>query len=632
MMMDEISEYGFWVNELARNINDERRFINNAGVLPIVTSVQDLLNWISDKRQYSRMHRDAWLSAISDFECSVDALGPTLTKVLSRRGRNLLITLRSLPLSHESQMRTSNAISIRKKALRQAKKLLVTLKEERILLGAWVDVVGTTRNIALPPTRLEVHRDVLIDVAHCQNKNMGTFGVRRNISELLRLSVEHLEHNDIYSKSKYPKLGIHTLTIEERIDLCRQALLYNEEKRDRIVWLEISRAGMHKMSMDCGDVIFFNGQWLMGQKDANISKNIESLPSEVQKNLERFGKYQFSGDKHTVLARIALEDGFISTADDEARKILQGLFDLGYVNRGKDWSINDGFVVYSGDRDVMSSTSRKREIEGMYNPYTDSISEQIESNDLNTSSVNSKNLDERLSLLLELIEELRSANGKSSEIKLLASTRLLEHVTSWCDDTKRWYEFTEQYVKLAWARKRELSYLDELVQPILLTGIQINGAEHEGLKAIRKKAIINMRRTGYSFHRGKAISNLRAISKINDITKSSRSFDWLVQTYSSGTSLHSSLLNHEKQFENELARLVRYRNALEHGGPRHLLVADSSADFAAQVAFLAASTAMDSFLNGKNLEAAFDRENKVFSRKFRQLAGGGQAIRILGNR
>lgn len=631
-MINEISEHGFWVNELASSVSNKQRFINDIGILPIVTSLQDLRNWLSDERQYSRMHRNAWSSAIQDFEYSLGELGPSLSKLLRRRGINLVTTLQSLPLGHELQMQASNTSNIRKKALRQTKNLLVMLKEEKLLAKSWNDLVSTTRNIALPPSTLEVQRDILIDIAYHQNKNMGDFGIRRNISGLLLLPVEHLEHNDTYTKSKYSKLGNDTLTIDERIDLCKQALTYNEEKRDRIVWLEILRARMHKTRMVCGDVTFFDGQWLMGQKDAKISRNIENLPIEVQKNLERFGKYQFSGEKHTVLARITLNEGFISTANDEARKILQGIFDLGYVNRGKDWSINEGFVVYSGNRDVMSSMSRKREIEEMYNPYTDSVSEQIESNDLNTSSVNAKNLDKRLPLLLELIEELRNANGKSSEVKLLASTRLLEHVTSWCDDTKKWYEFTEQYVKLAWARKRALSYLDELVQPILLTGIQINGAEHEGLGALRKKVIINMRRTGYSFHRGKAISNLRTISRINDITKSSRSFDWLVQMYSSGTSLHGSLLNYEKQFENELARLVRYRNALEHGGPRHLLVADSSAEFASQLAFLAASTAMDSFLNGKNLEGAFYRENQIFTRKFGQLAGGGQPVKILGNR
>lgn len=630
--MNEVSQYSFWVDELAKSVTNKQRFVNRSGLLPIVTALEELSEWLNDPRQYSRMHEHAWLSVINDVEQSINNLGLLTSKRLRRRGAGLILSLRSLPLSDRALMRQSGTNLSCKQIMRRVNFIFKILNNEDVLIDAWNDLVSATRNLSSSPDELLVLRDVFIDVAYLHGKDMGDFGIRRKISEMLRSHVELLSVSEIQSLNTEINEKIAAkkdLSIEDRLFLCHEVIQYIPEIHNRVVWIEVTGASLHKEKIDCGDILLFDGEWLMGQK--NINGNFDSLPSEVKKNIKRFGGHLFSGNKHTVLARINLGAGMTSNAYSEAYRLLKSLLGLGYAKQG-DWIVEQGHLVYVDNREVLFSGNRSREIEQTYNIYTDSMSERIENETLTTTMVNSEKVDKRLPQLMELIKELELSYDRSPETKLLAATRLLEHVSSWCDDTQSWHKFAKIYIKQLWARNKVLTDLDKQVYPILFTGIEIQGTEFKKLQILRKKIIVKAHRTYHYSHRGKAITNLRTLSSINNIYKTSRSFDWLVAVFSNGRSLHTTLIKNESQFENEISRLVRYRNALEHGGPKHLLVSDSTTSFAVDTASLAASTTMNAFLEGKDLKNAFDRKRSVLARKYRQLSSGGKPVRILGDR
>jgi hypothetical protein len=630
--MNEVSVYGFWVDELAKSITNKGRFINDAGILPIVTSLEELMKWLIDPRSYSSRHKDAWTSVIDDLEHSINNFGVLSAKYSSRRGLNLIRLLRTLPLSNQTLMRQPNTLLLRRKAFKRANSLLKHLGDTRALIDAWDDLVATTRNTASPPDRLLVLRDIFIDLAHHQGKDMGAFGTRRKVSEMLRLPVEQLNRIEVDSTdlSISEKIKANEeISIDERLLLCRDVIVQVPESHNRVLWLEISRASLHRSILSCGDILLFDGEWLMGQTAE--SGNLESLPSEVRNNIGRFGKYIFSGAKHTILARITLSAGIVSNAYDDAFQLLQGFIELANANKG-DWLIGKGHLVYDGDLEVLYAGDNSREIEDMYNFHTDSTAEHIENDAMTATTVDAQNADKRLPQLMDLVRDLDSSRDKNSETKLLAATRLLEHVTGWTDDTVRWYEFAECNIKRSWARNTIINKLDRQVYPILFTGLRIEGVEHEALQKVREKIIPEMHHTYYSYRRDREITNLATLSKINDLYKTSRSFDWLVRAFADGRSLHSTLLNNEAQFEREMGRLIRYRNALEHGGPRHPLIADSTADFAVGTAAIAVSLTIDAFLEGKDLKAMFTRRNAIIDRKYRQLSNGGRVVGLLGNR
>ena len=616
-----------WIEELAAIVHDERRIVNKRGVLPMVVSAQELNKWINDPRQYSKSsHCYAWISSINDFKGSYASLGPTVEHLLKRRVTNLYATIGRLPLRNENIMRGPGGLQLRRQINKQLNNLLSRISEQRILLASWEDAIAIAKNNAATPDDVRIGRDIFVDIASHHKKDMETFGLKQQISELLTSKKDVLD----ISFEPVKEIKAEDFTEDVRLDLCRKQITSTPEAIERTIWLEISRASLHRPHIELGDVSLYESEWLMGQN--NHDTNLENLPSEFRANQGRFGKYIFTGKKGNVLARVDLPPGLISGAYYEAVSILSALIQLGHTNYGRDWIIAESYLVFVDDREVSSRGRRRHEIEAEYNFHTDSMSEQWERNGLTSLTVNSDVVDARLPELLKLVAELDAVLLKDARTRLLAATKLLEHLTGWTDDSVRWYAFADSYLKHAWSRKTLVDELSQQVTGLLFPGIDFSHKETVQLANIRARVIPEYHRTSHTFNRARAITNLKALSRINNNAKRARSFDWLVNIFKDGRTLHSELTRRDNQFEQMFNRLVRYRNALEHGGPRQDLVAESVADFAVEVASLAISEAIPTLLEGNDLKMAFTRRTAVLDRKYANLASNGQPVRILGDR
>lgn len=616
-----------WTEELAAVVHDERRIVNKRGVLPIVVSAQELNKWVNDPRRYSKSsHFYAWRSSIEDFRGSYDSLGPAVGHLLKRRVTNLYATIGRLPLGNENAMCGPGGLRLRKQINNQINNLLLRISEQRILLASWEDTITVVKNDVATPDDVRIARDIFVDIASHHKKDMETFGLKQQISELLTSQKDILD----ISFEAVEKIKAEDFTEDARLDLCRKQIVATPEAIERTIWLEINRASLHRSHIELGDVSLYESEWLMGQN--NHDTNLEKLPSEFRANQGRFGKYTFTGEKGNVLVRVSLPPGLISEAYYEAASILSALIQLGHTNHGRDWIIAESYLVFVDDREVSSRGSRRHEIEAEYNFHTDSMSEQWERNNLTSLTVNSDIVDTRLPELLKLVAELDSVLLKDARTRLLAATKLLEHLTGWTDDSVRWYTFANSYLKHAWSRKSLIDELSQQVTGLLFSSINFSHKETAQLANIRARVIPEYHRTFHTFNRARAITNLTSLSKINNNAKRARSFDWLVNIFKDGRTLHSELTRRDKQFEQMFERLVRYRNALEHGGPRQDLVAESVADFAVEVASLAISEVIPTFLEGKDLKAGFTRRAAVLDRKYANLASNGEPVRILGDR
>ena len=490
----------------------------------------------------------------------------------------------------------------------RANKLIEQLSHTDALVAAWDDLVHSAAALAGDVEQFRRYRNEFIAVAEANGSQLGTFGQAKIAQGVLADQRTYVARaRKIAFGGAIPETpnspGLYGMPKSERLVLARALWSDQQIPGHNVVWLEYREATLPAGQVTLGQVTFYSGDHL-----ATLVENAErsDLPDEIRPRESRTSDWAPETDFGVVYARVELGATRESSAVGEAIDLATAMLDVFGGNFDRPgWKLQTKVYHYA-ERFVLTSTYDRERRSGFW--QADPTSEYLQ--DAETEYSADFRMTDEFRRVLDSYVNLRSAQRDSPIRSIVASIELLELVKSIASGADmEWWDFATSTLKTSWVTRKAVSSLTN-------RALRLNSRDHEcwvgdeNLEAFRQ--VVNSFTTRDSgnlvtIHADRIYeSSVRLLPMMNEESLVRAEFNEACKILSSGKRV-ARLRRFESDFETLLARTRRCRNSAAHGWPIDKLVAQSAADFAADMARNAARATIAAMVSTRST-AAFEIE------------------------
>lgn len=335
--------------------------------MTVTDALDEMLAWLTDPRPFSGHSRRAWLSVELDFRASLRSCGPQVRKLLDPHIKEFDMG-QAIGRAKQSEDLEPDRLKIRVAGQQ--------LSSDAGMLASWRDIVDSTAREDLSVVRVrfrELNRIIErrgIEIEHGNPTAAGVlFDQLLDVERASRAVGDSVGPDDRdIERCLGERAG---LSFQERVDLVGRFLCVGDEDADYCVWLGIERASLSGwVNLNVGTIRFFSGRWIAGVLEKPIGERGDEPPPEIL--TDQWSKNWLPQDEFVVLARVDMGVRSGSFVSRDARRRLVTLLapsDRRYPN---DWKVLPGHIVYRDGESVSHSafdnfeeTPTHRRLEGI---------------------------------------------------------------------------------------------------------------------------------------------------------------------------------------------------------------------------------------------------------------------------
>lgn len=397
-----------------------------------------------------------------------------------------------------------------------------------------------------------------------------------------------------------------------------------------VVWVAFQHAWLDGSYLRLGPVEFFAHQmWPESIRAGNYTTDGVGPPE-----LDEDHSYALRGmpDEDFVLARVELGEGPLGGAIDRARDLVQDLVRTALPTT--DWQLMDGAAAYlSGPGWNWNTFEDPRMYEDAQrgDPKHESTGFELEEVDERFAKALARADAEAVDVAEYVRWEVALRQIPEVAQRVVLSTRVLERGLPgeyWSDATKRYLHDSWGELRLGfWLRDAAFAMLS--VHP----GRWSNGGAEEDKEAyiaLKDALTPSAGRMSFKFHGDRALRMLPPMAP--DTPEGSmerRLLDELIRRTESGQAAAGWLAVFERRFDRLLARTVRQRNAVIHGGRIVPAVLSTIEPFVGQLVGRVVAEKVHAVGSGTSAEQAMDEVRAAVSGRRERLQGGELAEDVL---
>ncbi|MGH8164759.1 MAG: hypothetical protein ACREP1_10540, partial [Rhodanobacteraceae bacterium] len=256
------------------------------------------------------------------------------------------------------------------------------------------------------------------------------------------------------------------LAAADRLALAERLLAPPAARASRVVWLGYSEAHVPQFVLELGDAVaLYEGRWLIAvlehwEDSGHAHKRIPAEVAAHRTECLSSWTLEEGNDRPFALMRIALGEGVISQARDEAQATAEVLLQLAtfYSNGHASWRDASSFIVfadgYPNERTLgwISAGEKTGANLVLAQDRTATILEELKPMIAPHLPVT----DPRVRIALDLLHWLVAAQQSWAPARFLLCDRILEKVSGWTDEPDP-TRFARKYLALYWARQELMS-------------------------------------------------------------------------------------------------------------------------------------------------------------------------------
>lgn len=581
----------------------------------LAAALTEIENWLNDKRAYNRNTQGrAWATMTDD-----------VAAVLSGRGASVAAQTPSISalIMQLKQPDLGADNTRRQQCLSLVGSSWTELAQPAAGVAALDDLVGAAQDPATATPILQVRVDVLEDCLR---------GAGRAASAVLEALGRVLDDSLWGVNNARAQLGDQTmkltfedidknagLPVGDRLDLCRRLLQHQEHPADQVVWFCFENASIRASSSSgtvaFGPVTFFDGKALVEavangtelyhpvhHPDGSISHAVTPTPPElVQPEDGTAPKWPDWPPqvKQWVAARVDLgQEQLVDPVRTAAQQVDTLVQLAAFYTDGTRWQRMSGYKYLSSGGGVMSpfrtDTTDRRFDRDHTGDALDQLAAQL--------AAHLPVQDPHLGELLDAAAVLHHRRKDLDSTSILDSARVIDRVSELCGE--HWIKHLEDGFAVWWAR--------DLIEDAIasaLHGVQ----EHQelaGLQSLPDEAQL------YSYRNGQQQLDyavvVQALPHLAAELPVHHSAARLVRTVAARTATPAHLGEWVDECVSEysrlVARLLRCRNSLVHGGPFTDGIAGTVQELARTHAKRSIGIALWGVADGSSVHQAHQRE------------------------
>jgi len=574
------------------------------------------------------------MSAIRDYDRAMkDGLG---AKVQAALQSDLAVLETSLmPLRNDPE-------TDRKPAETALNILINHLKNPDVLQAAWLDLWSKCGRDDSSPEAIAIRRDLFLALARLAKHDVEQFisdldGLLDNDASAvhrIRSALGDTPAPDSPSTRPHP-WELEKLSATQRRDLIERFLTLPPSARQHVVWLACERAALYLRTADTiGNMAFFDS---------------ETVPDDPQKATAKFGKYgeqwtSFDGQsmakmphtKGVVLIRVSLPANTYVDPVKAARDQVEALVTIGKfhanVYEERVWRLLPGTSHLSPAQTRLQYIPVSCDAAGKPSDYPELIRVYAEMTTWAKAHGKIPIIEPRLAEAVELLSWWRDAQAQSARGRVTANVQVIETAASRVG-TAAWDDHLRAYMKTAWLEYQTRAHLAGTIFDAV-------GGDLGELPITAWKQLENIKNRTVEFTelgRMELVPNStrQALHELKDLYPThhqlGRRLRTLDKRLSNTAAFNTWLTQLVDQWDRQLDRLFRIRNAVTHGGPATAGAVGSIALFSSYLAMWEVEIFLESALTGTDLVTAhndFHTKNTTLLDKLRTAALPGDHLHM----
>ena len=542
--------------------------------LSLVDALDEMTEWIGDPRAFERQHVQPWRTAAADMEAARSKSGDGVRRLVESDLSKFDID-DAIRRAHLGDDRTGDL-----DVLRFVRDVVVSDEGVRAL---WADLVRDARELAW--ANVEVRRRDLVRVLAARGCDARhRFRIVGGILEDRLLDVDHAhELLGLPSFLKFSDLPAAIeaeagLSSDDRVSLASSCLCRPLPPSHYVVWLAIERASMPRVAMPVGtgSVTLYDSRLIGEVLRKEPEDRRRDLPAELLSSGLHVGR--LPEDRFTLLARLDMGTRQGSFVARDARRRLLTLLAPASRFYPADWNVLPGSLVFRDDNESsysvfedVAQTSSPHRLDGVADGWLAHGANALEPHLAAQGS-------EELSRLLKLVEWDAAHRSGDAITRVLLSVRTIETIAASHVGDMTWQDLLKSYRSVfVWSQlKSELSWTAG--HALLAYDRHPDERCHSRLREIYLE-VVNHRRSEIVTRLDVLVDRLPEICELWDIDEEWNSgvfveravrLEELVALQQLWTDV-ASFRGRMEEIDRELAlrehRLVRVRNAAQHGGP-----------------------------------------------------------------
>ncbi|WP_328352712.1 hypothetical protein OG976_20270 [Mycobacterium sp. NBC_00419] len=647
------------VDELNMQLQYENLISSTGAAMTLPAAAEDLTGWITDQRNFISKQYDDWQQVMEDFNASTKATGPKLTRLvepitdqieslLSRMITPTSPTVMPSPIARlmrkwlpgnisdgiagfvdpylrrltpeqtpaKTESHYTVVADVREAVRLLLEQLTVQLRSDAAILSAWRDLWSSADNINCAVDVVAFRRDTLLSIGQLRNLDvLGPFGVFRDLQALVgnsdnavqeELSRERgVEHHPTYSGAQSNE------PLWRRLELCENALIRPPQSGDCVVWLRLEQASLPQIEVAHGRVAFYNADFLtsaIGRADLADRFTVPpvellNLPSAQAESMRR-GDDAWGSSQHITYARVHLPSIEVHEAEATARAVIEALKAVNPPEKNT-WQLLNGAILFvDGCLPPILSWELLGDIPDMYYPDTDHFGYDLEQMSPNGWIIDAESLHD-IQGVIAMSTTLRLAADESPQAVVMASVRVIEHMNTWTTGGKLdWGEFVSRYFKKAESRRRVVHFINHfslLAIKWCVNELNVDEATKRRIAQIRSE-IEHFTGPHTVYNRVTAGGHVAELHRIYSDAdhRLARGLGELERILSTPQQIFQHLEAQGRNFDRQLGRLRRLRNAAIHGGPISDAGCLSLSNFAQSLGYRCLREAVNVRLTGRS--------------------------------
>jgi hypothetical protein len=419
------------------------------------------------------------------------------------------------------------------------------------------------------------------------------------------------------------------VSLEQRLAWCEQILAGEPERGDVVVWVGFSNAMLGEGYLKVGEVEFFTGQlWPEGIKEGwpdNDARRREEMAS-MDPRMFFFGE---PPELPFVLARMHLGEMSVVQSTQRARRLIQDL--IRAARPGSEWELMDGALAYvRGENDGWYGAGLQVPWEGSKNVFSPEFEPTADSLEALDDMFVGRLLadDPHLHAAvrdIDWLERISELDDPAQRVGL--GVRLIERLLP---KDEHWAKVTSYYLRDAWALNR--------------IGMFIADATHNAVGLIEHpmpvigrhepwRQRLLPRNPSSTSYQVRYVEMIESASELLEIMPPYMLATRTVQEVAERTRDEPSVLAWKDaltaQFDQLLARLVRQRNVILHGGDAYEPVTESVKFFLGWVQGSLATHAIEAVRREVSPSVQLEERRTNVRKRWAALEGGASPIDVL---
>ncbi|WP_433379398.1 hypothetical protein [Streptosporangium sp. CA-115845] len=579
-------------------------------LLSFPAAAAELLVWLGDARNFDpNYHPPALASAISDYDRSVKSGFGEKIKIALQGDlaafETSLTPLRNDPSKNRTPVETA------------LNTLIHRLKSPDVLQAAWLDLWSKCGRDNSPPEAIAIRRDLFLALARLAEHDIEQLicdlaGLLDNDAPTVyraRLALGDISVPD--SSGTDPQVWeLAELNAGQRCELVGRFLALPPSASQHVVWLAYERAALYLRGVETiGNMVFFDSEIVPREPDEVTAK----FGMHGERWTDKDGKLmaRMPHAKGVVLVRVSLPADTYIDPVKAARDQVEALVTLGKFKAGvydeRIWRLLPGASHISPVQVRWQLISPSSDAASQRNDRQQQASVYVAMADWAQAHGKIRITEPRLAEAVELLGRWRDTQAGSALGRVTANVQVIETAASRVG-TAPWNQHLGAYMKTAWLEYQTRTHLSGTIFDAIggdLSELPLTAWEE--LRAIQNRTV---KFTDLRLMELLPNSTQQALHDLKDLYPShhqlGRRLRTLDKRLSNSASFATWLTQLGNEWEHQLDRLLRIRNAVTHGGPATTDAVNSIDLFSSYLAMWEVEIFLESALAGTDLVTAHD--------------------------